>query len=342
MHSHPANPVLAEFTRGTLVESRHRGSVAVSAADGRLIYACGDIESPVFARSALKPLQAIALVETGAADACGASDAQIALSCASHNGESCHHEMAEHWLQDLGLGEADLACGPAVPMGEQAKAQFYKAGKEQGRLYHNCSGKHAGMLAVCCHCGDSVKDYQRHEHSSQQRWLRVMGDMCDLDGPQLPWDYDGCGLAAPAAPLGALAKGLARMANPSGLAETRQRACERIHHAMTNHPRLVAGEGRACSQVMAALGDKVSVKVGAEGVYAGVVPRLGVGFALKMDDGAMRAAEIALGGVLQQLGLLDEESSAKLQPVFRPILENSRAQATGRAQPSAAFLADWP
>lgn len=341
MNSETANPVLVEYTRGPLVESVHRGAVAVAHADGRLRYACGDIESPVFARSSLKPLQAIPLIETGAAEACKASDQQIALACASHNGESCHHELAGRWLADLGLTEDDLACGPAAPMGEAALEQFYRAGGSKGRLYHNCSGKHAGMLAVCVHCGDGVTDYQQHDHPSQQRWLSVLGEMCDLNGQALPWDYDGCGLAAPATPLHALATGLARMADPISLTKNRQQACERIHHAATSHPHLVAGEARACTQVMQVLGGKLTVKVGAEGVYAGVVPSLGLGFALKMDDGARRSAEVALGAVLKQLGLLTDSTEAELATVINPELKNSRDQVTGIGRASKRYLESW-
>lgn len=335
------NPVLVEYTRGPLVESVHRGAVAVATADGRLRYACGDVQTPVFARSSLKPLQAIPLIETGAADACGASDAQIALACASHNGESCHHELAGQWLSDLGLSESDLACGAAVPMGDAALESFYRGGEHKGRLYHNCSGKHAGMLAVCCHCGDGVADYQHHEHPSQQRWLKVLGEMCDVDGAALPWDYDGCGLTAPAMPLSALATGLARMADPAGLSAARQRATERVHHCVTSHPHLVAGEQRGCTQVMQVLGDKVTVKVGAEGVYAAFVPSLGLGIALKVDDGARRAAEIALGGVLKQLGLLSASTEAELASLIHPELKNSRGDITGLARPTQSFMESW-
>ena len=336
-----ANPVLVEYTRGPLVESIHRGAVAVAYADGRLHYACGDIETPIFARSSLKPLQAISLIETGAADACGATDAQIALACASHNGESCHHDLAAQWLGDLGLSESDLACGEAVPMGEQALARFYQQGEIKGRLYHNCSGKHVGMLAVCAHCGDGVADYQQHDHPSQQRWLKVLGEMSNLNGSDLPWDYDGCGLTAPATPLHALATGLARMANPTGLDTKRQQACERIHQAVTSHPHLVAGEQRGCTQVMQALGNKISVKVGAEGVYAAIVPSLGLGVVLKMDDGARRSAEVALGGVLKNLGLLDEDSEGQLAALIHPELKNSRDQITGLGRPSKSYLESW-
>mgnify|MGYP000574538326 CR=1 FL=1 len=335
------NPVLVEYTRGPLVESIHRGAVAVAHADGRLHYACGDVESPVFARSSLKPLQAIPLIETGAADACGASDAQIALACASHNGEACHHDLAAKWLDDLGLSESDLACGEAVPMGDEALAKFYKQGETKGRLYHNCSGKHAGMLAVCAHCGDGVTGYQMHDHPSQQRWLSVLGEMCGVDGSALPWDYDGCGLTAPATPLHALATGLAQMANPVALDKVRQQACERIHQAVTAYPHLVAGERRGCTQVMQALGNKITVKVGAEGVYAAVVPSLGLGVALKMDDGARRSAEVALGGVLEKLGLLDEGSEAVLAGLIRPEIKNSREQVTGVGRASKSYLESW-
>ncbi len=341
MNAKTSNPVLVEYTRGPLVESVHRGAVAVAYADGSLLYAYGDVDTPVFARSALKPLQAIPLLETGAAEACGASDAQIALACASHNGEDCHRDLAAQWLSDLGLSESDLACGADAPLGIAARERFFRAGGSKGRLYHNCSGKHAGMLAVCSHCGDGVVDYQQHDHPSQQRWLQVLGEMCRVDGLAMPWDYDGCGLSAPATPLHALATGLARMANPSGLSNARQQACERVHQAVTANPHLVAGENRACTLVMQALGDKVTVKVGAEGVYAGIVPSLGLGFALKVDDGASRGAEVALGGVLKKLGLLDEQSEAQLVSVINPTLKNSREQSTGIGRPADAFIESW-
>ncbi|MGB0867173.1 MAG: asparaginase [Granulosicoccaceae bacterium] len=341
MSADSPNPVLAELTRGPLVESRHRGAVAVATADGRLRYACGDVDSPVFARSALKPLQAIPLLETGAADACGASDEQIALACASHNGEDCHHDLAAQWLSDLGLDESHLACGEDAPLGEAARERFFRADRRRGRLFHNCSGKHAGMLAVCCHCGDGVTDYQAHHHPSQQRWLRVLGEMCDLDGTSLPWDYDGCGLSAPATPLRSLATGMARMADPSGLASARQQACERVHQSVTAHPYLVAGEQRACTQVMQVLGERLTVKVGAEGVYAGFIPSLGLGFALKVDDGARRGAEIALGGLLGQLGLLDDDSAVQLSDIIQPQLRNSRGDVVGLGRAARSYLESW-
>lgn len=324
-----SNPVLAEVTRGGLVESFHTGALIAVDAGGAVRCALGDVDRPVFPRSAYKPLQTLALVESGAADAFDLDASDIALACASHNGEDLHHDRVTAWLGEIGLSPDALACGVDTPMEPEHKAAFHRAQRTPDRAYHNCSGKHAGMLTLCRHCGHSPDDYQDYNHASQQAWINTVGEMCGIDAGRCDWDYDGCGLPALAMPLRDLARGFARLANPAGLSAARADAATRIHAACTAHPMMVAGTGRACTRVMETLGDIALTKTGAEGVFAGSVPSLGLGFALKADDGARRASEVALSAVLDALGLLSDAQRAELSPTLTPNVVNSREQTVG-------------
>jgi len=333
------NPVLAEVTRGGLVESFHTGAVIAVDAGGTTRFALGDVDRPIFPRSAYKPLQTLALVETGAADAFTLDPSDIALACASHNGEDLHHDRVEAWLGELGLTTDALACGIDTPMEPEHKAAFHRAQRTPDRAFHNCSGKHTGMLTLCQHAGHTHDNYQHYEHASQQHWINLMGEMCGIDAGRCDWDYDGCGLPALAMPLRDLARGFARLANPAALTGARADAATRIHAACTAHPMMVAGSGRACTRVMETLGDIALAKTGAEGVFAGSVPSLGLGFALKIDDGARRASEVALSAVLDALGLLSDAQRTALAPTLTPDVVNSRGQTVGTLRAPGELVA---
>lgn len=307
---HDANPVVAEVTRGGMVESRHRASLAVVDVTGRVVLSAGAFEAPVYGRSALKPLQALPLIETGATEAFALSDAEIALACASHAGEPRHLEAVSAWLERLGCTVADLECGPHLPSNEAAAKALLRAGGEATALHNNCSGKHAGFLTVARHTGVPTKGYIQYEHAVQQRVLGVLESMTGLDLSDAPRGIDGCGIPVIAIPLGNMALAMARMADPRDQPEARQAACARVLKAMTAEPFMVAGSGRYCTRVMEALAGRVVLKTGAEGVYCGALPGEGIGFALKADDGATRAAEAVVGQVLKRLGVLDEADEA--------------------------------
>jgi L-asparaginase II len=335
-HSHPvspADPVLVEVTRGDMVESRHRGAAAIVDSDGRVISAWGDIEAPVYSRSALKPIQAIPLIESGAAERYGLGDAEIALSCASHGGEPRHAETVAAWLKRIGLSVADLECGVQTPSyGPAAEALLLK-GEKPTALNNNCSGKHTGFLTVAVHKGEKTKDYIKLEHPVQQRILGVLEQLTDMNLGPAPKGIDGCGIPVIGVPLGRLALAFARMAKPATLPKPRIAAIARIRKAMAAEPFMVAGSGRFCTRVMQTLGERAVVKTGAEGVYIAMLRDKGLGIALKIDDGGTRASEVALAALLQRCGVFDPAlESALAVPLF-----NRAGLQVGQVRPAAAL-----
>ena len=288
------NPVLIELTRGPRVESVHTGAMALARSRGELVGAVGDVHAPVFPRSAVKPLQAIAFIERGAADRFGCGTREIALASASHAGTPAHTATVQSLLQRAGLGREALACGVHEPMDPGAARQLIRTRAQASTLHHNCSGKHAAMLATAVHEGEPTAAYWQPDHPVQVRIAHVLEQLsgCRL-GPEVR-GIDGCSVPNWAMPLCALAQAYARFAIGEEMGQVRARACRRIAQACWAHPDLVAGPGRLDTRVMSLLQGKVLVKSGAEGVYCGALPELGLGFAVKIDDGAKRAAEAAV------------------------------------------------
>ncbi len=245
-----ANPVLVEATRGAMVESRHRGAFAVVDVEGRVIASAGDTECPIYARSAIKPLQAIPLVESGAAEAFGLEDAEIAVACASHRGEARHVETVTAWLARIGCSVADLECGTHLPSNERALAELLGAQEAPHAAHNNCSGKHAGFLTLARHLGLPTQGYIRLEHGVQQRVLGTLESMTGLDLGAVPRGVDGCGIPVLGVPLGSLALAMARLADPADQPESRQAACARIRSAMAAEPFMVSGTGQFCTRVI--------------------------------------------------------------------------------------------
>lgn len=329
-----ANPVLVELTRGELVESVHRGSIAIAKADGALSLALGDVEAEVYPRSSLKPIQALPLVESGAAEAFGLSDEEVALACASHSGEPMHTERVAAWLKRLGLGEADLACGPHAVRYEPVWRQMVAKGEAPTRLHNNCSGKHSGFLTLAKFLGAPTAGYEHHDHPVQQAAARALADLAGVD-VDMPWGVDGCAAPNFALPLAAFARALAKFADPGTQPPKRAAAMTRIVKAMAAYPELVSGTGRACAVLMRAGRGRFAVKTGAEGVYAGIVPELGIGIALKIDDGAGRASETVIAALLEKLGLLHGDVAAAA--LVRPPITNTRNTIVGHQRPAAAL-----
>jgi L-asparaginase II len=328
------NPVLVEVTRGARVESVHRGAVAISDARGSIVFTLGDTALPVYPRSALKPIQALPLLESGAADAFAVSDEEIALACASHSGEPMHTQRVTAWLQRLGLGECDLACGAHTVRYEPVAEEMIRCGEKPTRIHNNCSGKHTGFLTVARHWNVATEGYERHDHPVQQAVAQTLGELADIHGA-LPWGVDGCAAPNFAIPLSSFASALARFASPRHLPAKRASATRRIFGAMTTHPELVAGTGRACTLLMRAGHGRVAVKTGAEGVYAAIVPEQGLGIALKIDDGAGRAAETTIAFILDRLKLLERDAVPEL--IHAPV-RNTRNAVTGERRPAAALV----
>lgn len=333
-----SNPVLVEIFRGERLESFHRGAVAIVDAAGRRVWSAGDVDRPIFGRSSLKMLQALPLVESGAADAFDVSPVELALACASHSGEPMHVDAVSAWLARIGCDEMCLACGAHMPNNEAAARALIAAGQAPNRMHNNCSGKHAGFLTLARHLGADIEGYERPDHPVQRHALAAMAEMAGLNASDLTVAVDGCAAPAPMMPLAALATAVARIADPSGLAPARAKAAKRLDAAVRAHPLFVAGTNRPCTTMIEAARGAASVKTGAEGVYVGVLRELGLGVALKIDDGAGRAAETAMAAILAALGVAPTDDPAIAGLIDGPIL-NTRDQVVGARRP-AAWLAD--
>jgi len=329
-NSAAANPLVVEVTRGSMVESRHRAAVAIVDSNGKVVQAWGDVDRPVYGRSAIKPLQALPLIETGAADRYAVSVAETALACASHSGEPRHVQLVSAWLARIGCSVADLECGSHLPHHEPSVEALMKSGRQPDATYNNCSGKHTGFLTTARHLGEPTKGYIRYEHPVQQRILGTLEQMTDLRLGDSPRGIDGCGIPVIGIPLGNMAMAMARLADPADLPPARAAAAGRILAAMAAEPFLVAGTGRFCTKVMEVVGKKVAMKTGAEGVYAAALPTLGLGVALKVDDGTGRAAEVVMGRILRHLKLLTADEARVLADTLAPPVRNRVGLETGR------------
>lgn len=314
-----AQGVIVEVVRGGTVESRHRVHVAVVDSGGRVKAWAGDAGFLTFARSSIKAIQALPLVEDGVVDRFGVSDAELAVCCASHSGEPYHVEAVLGLLGKVGLGEDALACGPHAPWHAASARALAESGAAPGRVHNNCSGKHAGMLALARLHDWPTSGYHEASHPVQRRMLAEVARWTEIPEQEIGVGVDGCGVATFAVPLAALAGAFARLGS----------AAQRIFAAIRRHPEYVAGIERLCTDLIRATGGRVVAKVGAEGVYVATVPEEGVGIALKVEDGARRAVEPALLGVLKDLGLISAEEYASLERYAEPVLTNTRGEAVG-------------
>lgn len=324
---------LVEVWRGPFLESRHRGHAVVCDAGGSIRAAWGDPEAVILPRSSVKMLQALPLVESRAGATL--SDRQLALACASHSGAAMHVEVASAWLAALGLGERDLRCGPQWPQDRAQRTRLRQAGAPPTQLHNTCSGKHAGYLML----GAELRagpEYVAPDHPVQNAVRDAIEAMSGVRSPG--FGIDGCCAPNFATTMRGLALAMARMADPSRIGATRAAAARRLVGAMLAHPLLVAGEGLACSELMAAAGGKAAVKFGAEGVYAAILPQDGLGVALKIEDGNPRASECAIAALLVRLGALDADHPATLRRMACPI-HDRREGLVGEIRPDADFYA---
>ncbi|MBX2825701.1 MAG: asparaginase [Gammaproteobacteria bacterium] len=332
------NPVLVNVWRGSSIESRHRGAVAVVDVQGRVVFSLGDIQRPEFPRSAIKYLQAIPLLETGAADHFELTPKHISFACASHNAESIHTDFAEEWLSSIDCTTDQLECGAELPGDPDAQFKLIASGGTPRRYHHNCSGKHLGLITTCKHMNESLQNYRLYQHPVQQRWFDVLEALASVKVQQLSWGYDGCGIPTLALPLQRVALAQARFADPSALSSERRSAIERIIESVAAHPYMVAGKERLCTALMELTGKSLLVKIGAEGYYTATVPGKGLGIALKIDDGNHRGSQVALGAVLEKMNLLSAEQSRQLAEYLNPDVTNSRGEVIGRLEPSSEWV----
>ncbi len=312
-------------SRGDLLESEHRVH-AVVAGPGGTEFVLGDRAFPTTLRSVAKPFQALPLVEDGVADALPLSDAELALCCASHNTEPAHVAGARAILTRAGVGEAELMCGPHRPMDDAAARALAEAGVELGPIHNNCSGKHAGMLALAAHHGWPTTDYHRPSHAVQLRMAAEIARWSGVAVADIPTGVDGCGIPCYGLPLERLADAFRRFvaAEPDGPG--------RILDAVGREPFMIGGTGRLCSRLPEVTGGRVVAKIGAEGVYGAVDRETGRGIAVKVEDGARRAVEPALIGVLETVGALTPEEVTALSEFRAPDVTNTRGDVVGRIE----------
>ena len=331
------NPVLVKVLRGASLESRHRGIIAFCGSQLNGHASLGDGDKPVFPRSAIKLLQALALVESGAADAAGLSEAELALACASHNGEEAHLAAALSMLKKAGYDEDALECGAHWPRRDVDVARLHVAGAQPGALHNNCSGKHAGFLVLAHHLGLDPKGYVDVHHPVQAIIRDVLEEMMGVPHAVEACGIDGCSIPTYAVPLNAIAEAFAKVADPDKLPAKRAEAARRLYKACVTHPFMVAGTDRFCTDVMTLFKGRVLLKVGAEGVYAAAVPELGLGVALKCDDGAVRAAEVMMAAVIDALLPMTLEERAGLSRYVRPVMKNWNGIEVGRLRAAEDF-----
>ncbi|QPC94059.1 asparaginase [Mesorhizobium sp. INR15] len=331
------NPVLIEVLRGAIVESAHRGAVAVFDADGKSVLEIGDTSRPVFPRSAVKAIQALPLVESGAADAYGFGNRELALACASHSGEPAHAELARAMLAKAGLDGNALECGTHWPSNHDAEITLARAGGTPNALHNNCSGKHSGFLCTCVHAGIAHQGYVKAGHALQEM---VRDAMQSVTGARHGADEratDGCSIPTYAVPLKSFALGFARMATARGFGPERAKAAKRLFSACMAEPFFVAGTGRADVALMEAAPGRIFAKGGAEGAYCAAVPELGLGISLKCDDGAGRAGEAMVAAILAKLLRSDEALAAKLSDLANAPIESRVGAKVGALRPTAAL-----
>ena len=328
------HPVLVEVMRGQVVESRHRGSVLVVDGDGKEVFSRGDADAAIFPRSAVKAIQALPLFETGAVDRFGLSEAEIALTVASHSGEMLHAQTAASILQKAGQTSACLECGAHWPMGEAATRDLAATGGKPSALHNNCSGKHAGFVCVACHLDADPAGYVKADHEVQKR---IKTALTEMTGAALGDDVcgtDGCSIPTYAVPLRGLATAFARIGTGHGLDSGRAEAFARMRKAVAAHPFMVAGTGRFDTEAMTLLGEKLFCKTGAEGVYCASLPEQGLGIALKCDDGNGRGAQVMMAALIQKFLPMSDNQKQAFSPLLTPVLKNWNGITVGSLRPA--------
>lgn len=293
-----SNPVCVEVTRGNLVESRHSASVAVVDGDSKLVFSLGDVDAAVFPRSACKAMQALPLVESGAADAYGFGNKELALACSSHSGQDEHVALAASMLARAGRNVDALECGAHWSFDQNTVIHQARTIDKPTALHNNCSGKHSGFVCACCHQDIDPRGYVGYDHPLQRQ---IRDTMQSLTGTALGVDNcgtDGCSIPNYAVPLKSLAHGFAKMATGAGLEPLRAKASRRLFEACMAEPFYVAGTGRACTALMQLAPGRIFAKTGAEGVFCAAIPEKGIAIALKCDDGTGRAAEAVVMATL--------------------------------------------
>ena len=334
-----SDPVLVEILRGGIVESFHHGALAVMDSDGKVVFSLGDIDRPIFPRSAIKAFQALPLIESGAAERFHLTDQEIALACASHSGEPAHVGAAASMLGKAGRDLHCLECGAHWPMGDKAARALAASGGTPLTLHNNCSGKHAGFVCASVEMQHDVKGYIAAEHPTMRAVSASIEAMTGYNLTHATRGVDGCSIPTYAIPLRNIAAGFAKLASGQGLSPARAKATIRLRQAVAAAPFMVAGTGRFDTEIMEILGARAFLKMGAEGVYCAALPELGYGIALKIEDGATRASESVMAALLARYLALNSDEAAALTPQLDLVMKNWNGLEVGRMRPAKVLSA---
>jgi L-asparaginase II len=316
-------PLVVGVVRGKETESTHAIHAVIARDDGSLVASHGDPQRQTFPRSAVKSIQALALLESGAADRFGFTPSELALACSSHAGTPLHVETARSMLDKAGFEPGSLECGAHWPLEEASARALARVADEPSPLHNNCSGKHAGFLAVARHLGPDPAGYVAPDHPVQKRVTATLAEVCGVPLSAANRATDGCSIPTYKIPLASLATGFARIGTGASLPAARQAAFERLRRAVAENPLLIAGPGRFDSRVTATCGPRVFLKSGAEGVLCAAIPEAGLGIALKAEDGALRGSEVAMAELLLKLlPAPTPEERALLDELRLPHLKN--------------------
>lgn len=329
---------LVEVLRGDILESVHKGHFVVATPSGEIVDAAGDPEFMTYPRSSLKLIQAIGLVESGAADHFKLEHRHIAMACASHKGEPFHISTVDEWLGRIGCTPEDLACGPDLPRDTESMMNILAAGNGKCSTYHNCSGKHTGFLTLCRHLDLDPRGYDALDHPSQSLYLDDLSLLSGRDARTFSWGLDACTLPAPAIALNTMATAMAKLAVPKILGGTKQIAVERIFAAITHEPEFVSGTNQVATMISRVTKGRIIAKPGAEGYFVAAVRDRGLGVALKVSDGAGRASAVAILAILTKIGALSSEEAGKLKQLAEPKINDSRGRLAGGMFPSKTLL----
>lgn len=333
------NPLVVEILRGSVVESRHLIDAVVFDESGRQVAVYGDEQGLVFPRSAIKPIQALPFVLSGACDRLTHPEQAIALACSSHHAEPKHLEVLKRWHWEIGIKESDLVCGPQPPEDEETRVELIRTGLRPSCLHNNCSGKHSGLLSACKQNGFPLEGYEKWEHPVQGMVRKYLTRFSNVDHEKLIYGIDGCGLPTSALPLAALGRLMSVFLQPDRYGSNIAAALRRIQSACAQQPWLLGGETSLCSQVGALSKGRVLAKIGAEGNYVAVLFESGLAFALKARDGAYRASEAALYELLAKYAGLEDETLSLLRKQAQPTIENWAGESVGSIRIGAATSA---
>lgn len=325
---------LVEVWRGDLLESVHTGHAVICDEAGEIVQAWGDPTKVIYPRSSSKMIQALPLIESGAAQAFGLTGSQLALACASHQGAAIHTDPVGAWLNDLNLGDDDFRCGPQEPRDPIDRDALIRAGETPCRIHNNCSGKHVGFLTLSKHLVGGP-EYVEIDHPVQVACKAAFEETTQETSPM--FGIDGCSAPNHASTLHGLGRAMAFFASAASRNDTRSKAAASLVQAMVTYPELVAGETRACTELMRAMNGKVAIKTGAEGVFIGILPEQKLGIALKVSDGATRASECVMAALLVRCGVLDADHPATKARMTPPVA-NFAGLVTGHIRPSATLM----